>query len=398
MDSSKKITVTCPKCQHKFSVDEALVPQIAQARSQIETELRQKMLDWQKTKEESLQKSVEEKIKKELLVQNEKELKLLKEQNETQSKQLIEAQEKELQLRKERNLLDEEKKAFELKLQRQLDAEREKIRENVSKLLLEEHQLKDAENLKKISDMSKMIEELKLKAGQGSQQLQGEVLELELEELLKKTFPLDEILPVGKGINGADVIQKVHDITGKTCGSIVWESKRTKNWTEGWVAKLKDDLRASKGDVAVLVSAVLPSEINKFGPKDGIYITNFESFLSVASLLRIALIEQNKTKLSVVGKNEKMEAIYGYLSGNEFRQRVEAIVEAFSGMQSDLEKEKRMYTQIWAKREKQIQRVLESTIGMHGDLQGLMGASLPQLPSLEIEVEEIEIKISDEIS
>lgn len=389
--SNNQITVTCPKCQHKFSVDDALVPQIAEAKA----ELRQKMLDWQKEQGEKILKDTTERLKKEILAENKTELKILKDQNSKQAEELVKTRELELEIRKQKNNLDEEKKAFELKIQRQLDEEREKIRENVSKVLLEEHQLKDAENLKKIADMSKMIEELKLKAGQGSQQLQGEVLELELEELLGKNFPLDEILPVGKGITGADVIQKVRDGQGRICGSIVWESKRTKNWTEGWVAKLKDDLRASKGDVAVLVSSVLPPEINKFGPRDGIYVTNFESFLSVASLLRIALIEQNKTKLSVVGKNEKMDAIYNYLSGSEFRQRVEAIVEAFSGMQSDLEKEKRMYTQIWAKREKQIQRVLDSTIGMHGDLQGLMGASLPQLPSLDIEFEEIEITVEN---
>ncbi|MDO8570911.1 MAG: DUF2130 domain-containing protein [Candidatus Daviesbacteria bacterium] len=379
------MTVTCPKCQHKFSVDEALVPQIAEARSQIETELRQKMLDWQKNKEEILNKDVEEKLK------------ALKKENEKKTEELKKTRELELKLLNEKKAFEDEKQTFELKVQRQMNEEREKIRENVSKVLMEEHQLKDAENLKKIADMSKMIEELKLKAGQGSQQLQGEVLELELEELLIKTFPLDEILPVGKGITGADVVQKVRDTQGKVCGSIIWESKRTKNWTEGWVMKLKDDLRASKGNVAVLVTSVLPPEINKFGPRDGIYVTNFESFLSVASLLRIALIEQNKTKLSVVGKNEKMDAIYNYLSGSEFRQRVEAIVESFSGMQSDLEKEKRMYTQIWAKREKQIQKVLDSTIGMHGDLQGLMGASLPQLPSLDIEIDEIEIMIEENL-
>lgn len=384
-NSNNKMTVTCPKCQHKFSVDEALVPQIAEARSQIETELRQKMLDWQKNKEEILNKDVEEKLK------------ALKKENEKKTEELKKTRELELKLLNEKKAFEDEKQTFELKVQRQMNEEREKIRENVSKVLMEEHQLKDAENLKKIADMSKMIEELKLKAGQGSQQLQGEVLELELEELLIKTFPLDEILPVGKGITGADVVQKVRDTQGKVCGSIIWESKRTKNWTEGWVMKLKDDLRASKGNVAVLVTSVLPPEINKFGPRDGIYVTNFESFLSVASLLRIALIEQNKTKLSVVGKNEKMDAIYNYLSGSEFRQRVEAIVESFSGMQSDLEKEKRMYTQIWAKREKQIQKVLDSTIGMHGDLQGLMGASLPQLPSLDIEIDEIEIMIEENL-
>lgn len=392
--SENQITVTCPKCQHKFSIDDALVPQIAEAKE----EFRQKMIAWQKETSEKIQKNTEERLKKEILKENEQELKILKEQNIKQAEELAKTKELELEIRKEKNKLDEEKKDFELKVQRQLDEERKNIQEKTETELNEKFHLREKDKDQMIESLKKSLDEAQRKANQGSQQMQGEVLELELEELLRKTFPLDEILPVGKGINGADVIQKVRGITGQICGTIIWESKRTKNWTEGWVLKLKDDLRSAKGDVAVLVSAVLPSEVNKFGPRDGIYITNFESFLSVAALLRIALIDQNKTKLSVVGKNEKMEAVYNYLSGNEFRQRVEAIVESFSGMQSDLEKEKRMYTQIWAKREKQIQRVLENTVGMHGDLQGLMGTSLQQLPSLEIEVEEIEIKISDSIS
>ena len=233
--------------------------------------------------------------------------------------------------------------------------------------------------------MKKKIEELQQKANLTSQQLQGEVLELELEEFLKKEFPLDEILPVAKGVRGADVLQKVKDQMGREVGTIIWESKRTKNWTEEWVSKLKDDMRASGADVAILVSSVLPAGIKYFGPKDGIFVTSFDCILGVSAQIRLALVKENQIKGSVVGKNEKMEVLWNYLSSNQFSQKIEAIVEAFSAMREDLEREKRAFTQIWSKREKQIERVINNTVGFHGELQGLMGASLPQIKSAELD-------------
>src|SRR3989344_7143744 len=264
-------------------------------------------------------------------------------------------------------------------------------------MMLEEHRLKDAEKDKQIEGMRKTIEELQLKANLTSQQLQGEVLELELEQLLCKEFPYDEILPVAKGIRGADVMQKVFDTNGKACGTIIWESKRTKAWSEEWVVKLKDDLRSSKADIAILITTILPQGVKNFVFRDGIYVTSFDCLIPVAQLIRSSLIQLFITKLINVGKNEKMEVIYNYLSGNEFRQRIEAIVEAFSSMREDLTQEKKVFTKLWSKREKEIDRVISNTIGMHGDLQGLMGASLPEIKalsvaSLDLEIEEVKLK------
>src|SRR3989344_2405655 len=390
--------IKCPNCKKEISIPDALSHELQKKfeidREKEREEERKQMLEWKEkiARESKLEskKEIEDlkiKIKEEELA----ETKLLKEELSKQKEEAQKAKDQELLLRKKTNELEEREKNFELEKQRQLDEERAKIRQQTAESLLKEHQMRDAEKNKQMEDMKRKIEELQQKANLTSQQLQGEVQELELEEFLKKEFPLDDILPVAKGIKGADASQVVRDQMWRTVGTIIWESKRTKNWSEEWVAKLKDDMRLVKGDVAILVSSVLPSGIKHFGPKDGIYLTSYECLLSVATMIRIYLIREYQTKKSVVGKNEKMEVIYNYLSGNEFRQKVEAIVEAFSVMKEDLEKEKRMFMQSWAKREKQIEKVISNTIGMHGDLQGLMGSSLPQITGLTIEETQIQI-------
>lgn len=393
-------TVTCPKCNHQFSIDEALSHQLEeQIKQQLSkqseeeiTELKKKLNlqaeEWKKEQQEKLQKQVAEEAKK-AASQSEQELKLLKEENERKAKQLADAREMELKLRQERNQLEDEKKNIKLELQRQLDEERKKIEESMAQRMLDEHKLKDAEKEKQINDLKTRIEELQMKANLTSQQLQGEVQELELEQTLKVEFPLDDVVPVPKGINGADVIQTVYDQTGRVCGSIIWESKRTKNWDKEWIQKLKDDTRNAKADVAILVTAAMPDDIKTFGNKEGILVTNTDSFLGVAKLVRQKIIELCLAKLSSVGQSEKMEILYNYLRGNEFKQRVDAIVEAFSAMKSDLDKEKLIFTKMWAKREKQIQRAVDNMFGMHGDLHGLMGAALPEIESIEVTTVEL---------
>ncbi len=377
-------TILCPNCKSPISVDDALKSQIEDefkksleqaSQKHLEEEkerLRKQMLDWQEDEKRKLESQVD------------LESKALKAELADKDKKLIEAREQELKLRQAKNNLEKEKEEFELEKQRQIDGEREKIRKETAELMLEQHRLRDAEKDKQMDSMRRTIEELQLKANVTSQQLQGEVLELELEQILRGEFVYDEILPVPKGVSGADILQRVRNTAGQDCGMIVWESKRTKAWSEGWVQKLKDDLRVSKADVAVLVSAVMPGDVKNFGPRDGIYVTNYECLLSLAKFIRLSLIQLGAAKNMAVGKAEKMEMIYNYLSGNEFRGRVEAIIEAFSAMKKDLEDEKRAFIKIWAKREKEIERVINNTVGMHGDLQGLMGASLPQITTLEI--------------
>ncbi|MBI1822663.1 MAG: DUF2130 domain-containing protein [Nitrospirae bacterium] len=297
------------------------------------------------------------------------------------------AQTAELDIRKQKRDLEEKAKSFELELARKLDEERSLIQEEAVRNVLAEHSLKDAEKEKKLQDAIKANDELRRKLQQGSQQTQGEVLELELEELLKSAFPHDDIVPVTKGIKGADLLQKVYSPNGQPCGVIVWESKHTKAWSESWISKLKDDQREMKADVAVLVTEVLPKETNRFGFRNNIWITKMDTVHGLATAIRITLIQVTVSKLLSVGKNEKMEVLFQYLSGVEFKQKVEAIVEAFVAMQEDLNEEKRFFAKRWAKREKQLERVIANTVGMYGNLQGLMGASMQAIPELEMKNE-----------
>lgn len=319
---------------------------------------------------------------KEVEKEKEADKKMLEEQLAEKEKKLREASGKELALRKEKNQLEEERQNFELEKQRQLDEERKNIFEEAGRKATEEQQYIIAQLKKQLTDATKAKDDLARKLEQGSQQTQGEVLELELEEILKTQFPQDEILPVPKGVKGADVIHKIIDRSGRLCGQIVWESKKTKAWSDGWIQKLKDDQRAIKADLAVIVSAVLPEDVKGFVFRDGVWICDIKLILALATALRLNLESVAREKIMSVGKNEKMEILYAYLTGVEFKQRVEAIVEAFSSMDDGLKKERMAYEKLWAEREKQIRKVMNNTIGMYGDLSGLV--TLPQIKTLEL--------------
>jgi hypothetical protein len=253
-----------------------------------------------------------------------------------------------LALRKEKNKLEEDKQNFELEKQRQLDEERKKITEEASKKATEEQQYVIAQLKKQLTDATKAKDDLARKLEQGSQQTQGEVLELELEEILRAEFLNDEILPVPKG----------------------------------WIQKLKDDQRTIKADIAVIISTVLPEGIKGFAFRDGVWICDVKLSTALATALRINLESVTREKAMSVGKNEKMEILYAYLTGVEFKQRVEAIVEAFTSMDDGLRKERMAYEKIWSEREKQIKKVISNTVGMYGDLSGLV--TLPPIPTLEL--------------
>lgn len=243
--------------------------------------------------------------------------------------------------------------------------------------------LKVAEKEEVIAGMQRQIEALKRKSEQGSQQLQGEVLELELEAVLRGRFPLDGIEPVAKGVSGADVVQRIFGPGGQACGAILWESKRTKSWTDAWVPKLKDDQRAVGAQIALLVTQVLPKGVESFAPVDGIWVAEPRAALPLAVALRQSLIELAGAKATRDGQGTKMELVYDYLTGPRFRHRVEAIVERFTAMQDDLNDERKRMQRGWAKREMQIQGVIESTLGMYGDLQGIAGGALRGIEGLD---------------
>ena len=347
-----------------------------QQREQLELELANRL----KTAREELRDEETRKAKEQLALElQDKDSELV-----TIREKLQAAQQSELDLRKKTRELEEAKQEFDLQLARTLDGERAKIRAAARKEADDERQLKDAEKDKLIGDLKHQIDDLKRKSEQGSQQLQGEILELTLEDLLHQHFPYDDIEPVPKGIHGGDVIQTVHDSTGASCGIILWESKRTKNWSDGWLPKLRDDQRAAKAQVAILVSLELPNDVSTFRHIDGIWVTSTTCAISLASVIRAGLIEVATAKKSLEGRNDKMEYLYRYLSGPEFRHRVEGIVESFVTLREELEAEKRSTQRMWAKREKQLERAVSQTAGMYGDLSGIIGASLPAIEKLSL--------------
>jgi hypothetical protein len=224
---------------------------------------------------------------------------------------------------------------------------------------------------------------------------QGEALELDLEANLSIHFPHDEIAPVSKGIRGADVIQTVNNQSMVGCGSIIWETKNTKAWNSGWIDKLKDDQRSIGANLAVLVSTELPEGIKAFGEVDGVWVTSVASYVPLAMALRQQLIQVTFARGASKGKSEKMEMVYEYLTGDAFRHKVEAIVETFVGMQDQLNKEKRAYTRLWKEREKQIERIIENTAGMYGDVRGLIGSSVPEIKALTLEGDELLLGVDE---
>ncbi len=363
--------------EHDLSAKEQTVAKSAQeVNKKIEDEVARKLV----LEREAIHKEAKKKAEAE----NSLQLKALQEDLQSKDKQLQETQKNELLLRKQKSDLEARERNVDLEVARKIDSERANIFSEASQKVAEDFQLKDKDKDKKIADLRSQIEILNRKMEQGSQQAQGEVLEIELEQMLKSAFPYDVIEAVPKGIKGADVLQKVNNPMGQYCGTIIWESKRTKGWNDDWIDKLKDDQREVKADIAVLMSITLPKEINGFAQVKGVWVTSYPLAITLAVALRGSLVEVANAKQSAVGKAEKMEAIYNYLSGTEFKQKVEAIVEAFATMHSDLAKEKAAMEKLWGKREQQIKKVMLNTARMYGDMQGIIGASLPEIKSLEL--------------
>lgn len=373
--------VQCPKCGTQISLTEALS---AEMEERYKSDFQKKMADAQ-ADFNNRARNFEKKLRDELAQSRNVELTDLKNQLGEKAKLLAEAQANELELRKRSRELEEKEKGLALELQRQVDEERKKISEEVGRRVADEHRLKGLEKDKQLDDMRKQIEELKRKAEHSSEQRQGEVLELEFEGLLRAQFPFDTIEPVAKGIRGADVIQKVLLPTGQVAGTIVWEMKRTRTWSDGWIEKLKEDQRALRAEFAVIVTQTMPKDVRALAQLEGVWVTEFSCAVGLGHALRGQLLQIYQVQNAASGKGEKMEFLYNYLTGIGFRQRVESIVEAFKSMQDDLDKEKRAYQKMWAAREQQLMRVLNNTAGMYGDIQGIVGASLPKIETLELE-------------
>ena len=409
-------SITCPSCNVEFPLTETLAqPLIVAERAKMQRETqeraaaltkheqdliqRQKALDDLKRKLDARQGEIDAAVEQKLRAERDALAKAAEKkaasayadrlsavEQELSEKQvrLTQAENAELSLRKERRALEEEKQRLELEIERRLQSERSRIREATQKEEQQNYLLKLAEKDKVISDMKTQVEELRRKSDQGSQQLQGEVQELELEAMLRTAFPADQIEPVPKGRNGGDVVHKVVGPNGLQCGTILWESKRTRSWSDAWLAKNREDQRLAGANVGAIVTTALPKGVETFDRLENVWVAAMRCALPLAKALRAALIEASMAKVVTQGKDEKAELIYRYLTGPLFRNRVSAIVEACVSMQEDLEAEKRALIRHWAKRERRLELLMSGTAGMYGDLQGLAGRSMPELHGLEV--------------
>ncbi|MEY4051978.1 MAG: DUF2130 domain-containing protein [Chitinophagia bacterium] len=387
-------TVTCPKCQHNFEPTDAI-------REEVEKELRGKMTDWQKKKEEetnillaeqkiAIENELAEKLKKDLGAQYDHKIKLMQQNESAMSKQVKDFQEKELEFLKQVQAIQAKEAELELELQRKLVKERETLKAQIQKEEIErgslkdqEYQLKVKELEKQLEDQRKLAEEMKRKAEQGSMQMQGEVQELLLEELLKSSFPFDEIVEVGKGVRGADCIQIVRNNLGQEAGKIIYESKRTTAFAQEWIEKLKADMRSQGADIAIIVTQAFPKDMERFGEKEGVYICSYQEVKSVALLLRTALLKLFDAKKNQLNKGDKMSFLYDYLTSNEFNEQWKAIGEGFRQMRQSIQKERDAMEKLWKSREKQLEKVLLNAMHIKGSIEGIAGADSINMNLLE---------------
>ncbi len=397
--------IKCPKCGTVINVDELLFHQAEEKlnfiREQNELDIlnQRKKIEEDKNLFEVNKKKAQEEYKqrlendRQLISKEESEkakkssedlLKLMNEQLSKKDEEINLVKKKELEIINERNELKIKSENLDLEVQKKLQLKQQELEENIGKREQEKNQLKFKEYEKKLSDQTLLIDEMQRKAQQGSMQLQGEVLELEVESYLKEKFKFDDILEVQKGMRGADCIQIINTPQKQNCGKIIYECKSAKAFSGDWIEKLKDDKRTSKSDIAVLVSTIYPKEIERMEIKDGIWICSLEEFKGLSIALREGLIQVDSVFSQQQNKGDKVTMLYDYLSSNEFRGHIEAIVESFTEMKVDLEKEKKYFQKIWKEREIQIDKVVNNTIQLYGSIKGIGGKEIMTIQQLEL--------------
>lgn len=405
------LQIPCPNCGHQFSPESAIE---AHLRTHLEQEYAKKNAESVKIAENRAKLAVEEEFKAKIeLLNKDAQLKSQKLQEMERHAVSLELREKELREREERAELEMKKKLLEESDKIRQDAEkfarekallefrekeemykreRESLEVSIKREFAEQldkareaERMKYAELQKKLEDQTRLAEEMKRRAEQGSMQLQGEVQELAIEDFLKSSFPKDEIEEISKGVRGADCLHIVKDAFGNVCGSILYESKRTKAFSKDWIAKLKEDVRTRGANIGVIVTEAMPGDMQRFGELEGVWICSLTEFKSVCLLLRMTMLRIGEVEAAQENKGDKMQLLYDYLTGNEFRQRVEAICEAFSQMSHDLQKERVQALANFAKREKQIFKVMENTVALYGEVRGIAGGAVQVIDALEAE-------------
>lgn len=370
-------SIRCPKCGHELEITEALT-------SEIQRKLISELSKKHSSELEDMRRNTESRLKKQLSEESNKEISLLEKRLSEKNLEVEKFREYEIKLREDTRRLEEREKSLRLEVSRKIDEEKKKLEETILRHAQEEYRLKDMEKEKIIRDLQKSLEDAQRKASQSSQQLQGEVQELDLEESLRQNFIFDVIEAVGKGVRGADVRQTVRTQRGNSCGIILWESKRTKAWSDEWIGKLKDDLRVSKANIPIIVTSQLPSEAAKgFGVKGGVYIVSYSLMMPVAELLRQKLIDIAREKFVVQNRGSKADELYSYITSHDFRQQIESTVEVYQEMHQQIMKERALYERSWKTRETQAQRLMQATAGIIGSMRGLVGQSIPQIKGMD---------------
>lgn len=408
--------IQCPNCGHNFDVEEALAGKIeahlkaefeqktaqqAQFFKQEKLRLDEAKKEFEKKKEQE-NEIFKERLNKEKIKIEEnsirsaaekfgQEIQALKEENEKKKEENRTLKAKEISLLQKEKALTEKAEEMELEVQKKLLDKQSEIEQKAREKERESMLLKEKEYQKQLEDQRKLIDEMKRKAEQGSMQMQGEVQELALEELLRNTYPFDNVQEVPKGIRGADCIQMVINHLQQSCGSIVYESKRTKNFSNDWISKLKQDQITCKADLAVIVTQTLPSDMVRFGEKEGVWICTFNEVKSLSMVLREILIRTQSAKSAEENKGEKMEVLYNYLTSNEFKQNVTRIVETYSDMKNELDHEKRAMQRLWKKREKQIDLVQTNVASLFGSINGIAGKELGNIAPLSLPNTELDL-------
>ncbi len=410
MVSTSVAQVKCPHCGNKFNPEEAIGHDIriglekeferrmAENTRRLEEKVRQQESERYATRIRSLEEDQKSKTSKLRALEN---AALALEQREHQIRQ----REERVDIEMKKRLLEREKVIYEqaeksarekagvevLEREQKLNRDREMLEVMMKKRTQEEaekvrceERLKLAELQKKLDDQGRLINEMKRKSEQGSMQLQGEVQEIAIEEFLATAFLRDEIEEISKGKRGGDCVHVVKDHYQRQCGRILYESKRTKHFSYEWIAKVKDDMRLQQADIGVIVTEALPDNMTRFGEVEGIWVCTFVEFKALAMLFRHNLVRIGEVLASQENKGDKMQMIYSYVTGNEFRQKLEAAFESFSEMQQDLIKEKTLFTSQWARREKKLLKAMENVVALYGDVRGIAGGAVQEIRSLEI--------------
>ncbi|MDF2456877.1 MAG: hypothetical protein K0R51_2870 [Cytophagaceae bacterium] len=394
--------ITCPKCKTEFNAEQALATDIE---FKLKSEYNQKFkaltdennrkrdleIQEAKLKQEAEYKKIletdrakqEASVKQQLQADYEKQMNSLNAELEAKRQENIKFKEKQFELEQKERMLKDQELNMKLEMQQKMNQEKLEIEEMARKRAEEQVQMSNKEKEVQMEQLRTQIREMQRKMEQGSMQLQGEAQELVLEELLGTVFRFDEIREVAKGIRGADVVQVVKNQYGKECGKIIYESKRTKSFSDGWIEKLKVDQRAERADFAVIVTEAYPKDMNIFGFRDGVWICTFREVQGVSALLREIILGVFNSKVAETNKGDKMQLLYGYLTGNEFVQQMGSIVETFVTMKDSLEKEKRAYHKIWSEREKQMEKVIQNSASIYGSLRGIAGSAIQEIKQLE---------------